>query len=107
MTADGTIKLSDAARLAGVKTRRMPTKLYKRLAAASWKLHVPNVEAPPGQIDFLLYPWIASNEKLKAELDWTPRYTSRETFEITMRAKGLLASEAASVVAPQPAAPVA
>ena len=49
VTADGTIKLSDAARLAGVKTRRMPTKLYKRLAAASWKLHVPNVEAPPGR----------------------------------------------------------
>ena len=37
----------------------------------------------------MLHPWIASNEKLKSELGWTPRYTSRETFEITMRAKGL------------------
>jgi hypothetical protein len=27
-----------------------------------------------------------SNEKLKKTLGWTPRYTSRETFEIAMRA---------------------
>ena len=67
----------------------MPLKLYRRMAAASWKLRLPNVEAPPGQIEFVLHPWIASNEKLKSELGWTPRYTSRETFEITMRAKGL------------------
>jgi UDP-glucose 4-epimerase len=107
VTADGTIKLSEAARLAGLKTRKMSTKLYRRLAAASWKLHLPKVEAPPGQIDFLLYPWIASNEKLKAELNWTPRYTSRETFEITMRSKGLLAAKSAPVVAPPPPAPVA
>jgi hypothetical protein len=47
-------------------------------------------EAPPGQIDFALYPWIVSNEKLTKTLDWAPRYSSRETFEITMRAQGLL-----------------
>jgi UDP-glucose 4-epimerase len=107
LTGDGTIKLSEAARLAGLKTRKMPTKLYRRIATAAWRLHLPNVEAPPGQIDFLLYPWIASNEKLKAELGWTPRYTSRETFEITMRAKGLLARGGETIAAPPPAVPVA
>ena len=66
----------------------------------------------PGQIEFVLHPWIASNEKLKSELGWTPRYTSRETFEITMRAKGLAPpapqdSEAAPVPAPPEATPVA
>jgi UDP-glucose 4-epimerase len=107
LTADGTIKLSEAARLAGLKTRSMSTRVYRGIAKTAWALHLPNVEAPPGQIDFLLYPWIASNEKLKAELDWTPRYTSRETFEITMRAKGIHAGggEAASVT--PPAVPVA
>jgi hypothetical protein len=89
----------------------MPLKRYRRIAAASWKLRLPNVEAPPGQIEFVLHPWIASNEKLKTELGWTPRYTSRETFEITMRAKGVGApagdGEPAPVPAPPPAAPVA
>jgi nucleoside-diphosphate-sugar epimerase len=43
---------------------------------------------PPGQIDFAVHPWIVSNEKLKRETGWSPRYTSRETFQITMRAHG-------------------
>ncbi len=89
--------------------RKISYKLYRRLAAASWKMHLPNVEAPPGQLEFVRYPWIASNEKLKSELDWSPRYTSRETFEIALRAKGVLgpaASPQQTATAP-PAAPVA
>jgi UDP-glucose 4-epimerase len=107
LTADGTIKLSEAARLAGLKTRALSTRMYRRIAKAAWALHLPNVEAPAGQIDFMLYPWIASNEKIKAELDWTPRYTSRETFEVTMRAKGMLARDAETVPVTPPAVPVA
>jgi UDP-glucose 4-epimerase len=107
LTADGTIKLSEAARLAGLKTRKMSTRLYRRIARAAWRLHLPGVEAPPGQIDFLLYPWIASNEKLKADLGWTPRYTSRETFEITMRAKSIPRDGREVVAPPPPAVPVA
>ena len=112
LTGDGTIKLSEAARIAGLKKRKMSLKVYKRIAKASWRLRLPRVEAPPGQIEFLVHPWIASNEKRKAELNWTPRYTSRETFEATMRAKGIgetpLASEdTPAVPAPPPAAPVA
>jgi UDP-glucose 4-epimerase len=112
LTADGTVKMSEAAAIAGKKVRKIPLKLYRRMAAASWKLRLRNVEAPPGQIEFVLHPWIASNEKLKSELGWAPRYTSRETFEITMRAKGLAPpapqdSEAASVPAPPEATPVA
>ena len=107
LTADGTIKLSECARLAGLKTRKISSRLYKRIAKTAWALHLPKVEAPPGQIDFILYPWIASNEKLKAELGWTPRYTSRETFEITMRAKGILAGGGETVAVPPPAVPVA
>ena len=108
LTADGTIKLSEAARLAGLKTRKMSTRLYRRIAKTAWALRLPNVEAPAGQIDFMLYPWIASNEKIKRELDWTPKYTSRETFEITMRAKGLAAGGAESgTPAAPPAVPVA
>ena len=56
LTADGTIKMSEAAAIAGKKMRKMPLKLYRRIAAASWKLRLPNVEAPPGQIEFVLHP---------------------------------------------------
>jgi UDP-glucose 4-epimerase len=110
LTADGTMKLSECARIAGVKTRKMPLRLYRRIAKTAWRLRLPNVEAPPGQIDFLVHPWLASNEKIKAELDWIPRYTSRETFELTMRAKGIGTGESTSgpaVPTPPPPAPVA
>jgi UDP-glucose 4-epimerase len=109
VTGDGTVKLSEAAQLAGLKVRKISYKLYRRMAAATWKLHLPTVEAPPGQLDFVRHPWIASNEKLKRELDWTPRYTSRETFEIALRAKGVLGAEASPQQTPAapPAAPVA
>jgi UDP-glucose 4-epimerase len=111
LTADGTIRLSEAARIAGVKARKMPLRVYRAIAATAWRLRLPNAEAPPGQIDFLLYPWIAANDKIKSELDWTPRYTSRETFELTMRAKGKgVGADVEAphhVPAPPPPAPVA
>jgi UDP-glucose 4-epimerase len=100
LTGDGTVKLSESAQIAGLKSRRVPYGLYRRIASAMWRMRVPRAEAPPGQLDFSRYPWIASNEKIKRELDWTPRYTSRETFEIAVRAKRTT-SEAAPVPAPQ------
>jgi UDP-glucose 4-epimerase len=88
LSPEGLMTLRECAELLGTKVRRMPLRAYRGLARAMWRTRMS--EAPPGQIDFALYPWVVSNEKLKKTLDWTPRYTSRETFEITMRAQGLL-----------------
>jgi UDP-glucose 4-epimerase len=103
LTADGTVSNSEGAALAGVKPRTVRAKVYRRIGAALWRLRFPRVEAPPGQMDFSLYPWIASNEKIKRELDWQPRFTSRETFEAALRAKGKLAATGAGSSAPEPA----
>jgi UDP-glucose 4-epimerase len=98
LTGNGTVCMSEAAEIAGLKSRRVPFAVYRRIASALWRLHVPRAEAPPGQLDFLRFPWLASNEKLKSELAWSPRYTSRETFEITVRAKQLGAQREAAVL---------
>jgi hypothetical protein len=63
-----------------------------RLAGLMWKLR--QSETPPGNLHFAIHPWLVSNEKLKRETGWRPSYTSRETFEITMRAHGRLPAEA-------------
>ena len=73
----------------------MPLWLYRTLAKLAWRLR--QSEAPAGGIDFELYPWILSNEKVKKTLDWTPRYSSRETFLIAMRAQGKLPPDAPAV----------
>ena len=84
---DDTISVDEATRLAGLKRRRVPLGLYTRFAGLMWRLR--QSEAPPGSIAFAVHPWIVSNARLR-EAGWEPRHTSRETFEITMRARGKL-----------------
>ena len=88
LSPDGLMTLRECAELLETPIRKMPIWLYRTIAKVLWRLRLS--EAPPGQIDFALYPWIVSNEKIKATLGWTPKHTSRETFEITMRAHGKL-----------------
>jgi hypothetical protein len=72
----------------GVPIRKMPMFAYRLLAKVMWALRVS--EAPPGQIAFAVHPWVVSNEKLKRETGWSPRYTAQQAFEVTMRAHGKL-----------------
>ena len=97
------LPLRECAQLLDTRVVRMPVRVYRALAKAVWRLRLG--EAPPGGIDFELYPWILSNEKVKKTLDWTPRYSSRETFLIAMRAQGRLPAEDAPAAVPEPSEP--
>lgn len=94
VAGDGAMTLRQCAEVIGLPVRRVPRRLYWRLAAALWRLRLS--EAPPGYLHFVVNPWMVSNAKLKATLGWEPRYTSRETFEHTMRSRGLLERPAAA-----------
>ncbi|HKF80245.1 MAG TPA: NAD-dependent epimerase/dehydratase family protein [Thermoleophilaceae bacterium] len=87
VAGDGLMTLRECAELAGNPIRRMPLGAYRLLGRIFWALHV--AEAPPGQLEFAIHPWVVSADKLKGT-GWKPRHTSRETFEITMRAHGKL-----------------
>jgi len=102
VAADGTMTWQECADMIGLKTRNISYRTAYRLYDWAWKLRLPRVDAPAGVLGTVRYPWIVSNEKLKAETGWAPKYDARETFELTMRAKGKLPAGAA---APQ-AAPV-
>jgi UDP-glucose 4-epimerase len=88
---DRALTMRQCAELIGSPIRRLPMSAYRGLVRAMWAAR-PSA-APPGQIDFAVHPWIVSNEKLKRETGWSPRYTSWETFEIAMRAHGKLPPE--------------
>lgn len=103
IAADGTMNLRECADVIGLKRRRVPRSIYWRLAALLWRVRLS--ETPPGNIHFALHPWVVSNDKIKQALDWQPRYTTRETFDITMRARGLMNGDAAGG-RPEIAAPV-
>jgi UDP-glucose 4-epimerase len=103
LSPDGLMTRRECAELLDTRVIRLPVWLYRALAKAYWRLRLS--EVPVGAIDFELYPWIVSNEKLKKTLDWKPRYTSRETFEIAMRAQGKLPPAEQPAAAPEPAEP--
>jgi UDP-glucose 4-epimerase len=84
VAGDGVMTGRECAELIGTPIRKMPLKVYRGLARAMWRLR--QAEAPPGAIEFALHSWLLSNEKLKQTTGWRPRHSTRETFEITMRA---------------------
>jgi UDP-glucose 4-epimerase len=91
VAGDGTMKMRECAELIGSPVRKLPLRVYRGMAKAMWAARAS--EAPPGQIEFALHPWIVSANKLKLTTGWQPRHTSRETFEITMRTHGKLPPE--------------
>jgi UDP-glucose 4-epimerase len=91
VAGDGVMGAAECAALIGLPRRRVPLGLMRRFASMMWRLRAS--ESPPGSLEFALHPWLVSNEKLKRETGWRPRYSSRETFEITMRAHGKLGGE--------------
>jgi UDP-glucose 4-epimerase len=103
VAGEGTMLTTECADAIGMKRRRVPLGAYRRLVAAMWKLR--QAETPPGNIEFVIHPWVVSTEKLERTTGWSPRHTSRATFEITMRARGALPADGAGVK-PELAAPV-
>jgi UDP-glucose 4-epimerase len=102
VAGDGAMSVDECASLVGLPRRRVPLRGYRRFASLMWRLRAS--EAPPGSLDFAVYPWIVSNAKLKDVAGWTPRFSSRETFEITMRAHGKLPADGPAAAVPTPAA---
>jgi UDP-glucose 4-epimerase len=101
LAGDGRMTWRECADLIGLKTREMKFSTVYRIYNVAWKLHAPNIEAPAGNLHFIRHSWIVSNEKLKATTGWKPAFETRETFELTMRAKGLMAgSPAVSAATP-------
>jgi UDP-glucose 4-epimerase len=92
VAGDGTLRWGESAEMIGLKTRRISMRTVRRIYAAAWALRLPRVESPPGNINFIRYPWVVSNDKLKSEIGWEPSADTRQVFVETMYAKGLTAT---------------
>ncbi|MDX6651756.1 MAG: UDP-glucose 4-epimerase [Solirubrobacterales bacterium] len=90
IAGDGILSYRESAEMIGQRVSEMSLARAYKLYKILWALRFPGVEAPAGVVKTGRYPWLVSNEKLKAATGWQPRHTSRETFELAMRAKGKL-----------------
>ena len=105
VAGEGTLSWRESGEMIGLRTRVMSLRSLRRIYGAAWALHLPRVEAPPGNLNFIRYPWIVSNEKLKATIGWRPSADTREVFVETMFAKGLIPTPPPRREAPAPTSP--
>ncbi len=64
----------------------IPLQILRTLLWLQWKLHIS--EAPSGYLDFVAYPFVASNEKIK-ELGYVPEFSTIDALLSLKRKKSL------------------
>jgi UDP-glucose 4-epimerase len=84
---EGLVTTRELAAIQRKRTVKVPARVVAGLLWGVKKLRLLDYQLPPGVIDFYRYPWVASGDKAKAELAFTPRHTSRECFEIILARK--------------------
>ena len=77
VASDGEIQYTQIAALAGRRTITLPDKMLRFLMGFSWGLRLQN-ESPASGLEFIKYPPIVSTEKLKREVGFQFRYSSRD-----------------------------
>lgn len=82
LTADGTMTFDDMLRILGNWPLKLPVWLLWPINEIMWRLRMTFMtEFPSPCLNMIRYPWIASNAKVKKELGYSFRYTTREAFE--------------------------
>ncbi|MCW5829913.1 MAG: NAD-dependent epimerase/dehydratase family protein [Deltaproteobacteria bacterium] len=84
---EGTVDSYELARIQKKRAVKMPYFIAYAMVWATWKTKALPFSMPPGILDFYRYPWIASGEKARRELDFTPKFSSRQCFEIILERK--------------------
>jgi len=82
LTADGTMTFDEMLRILGNWSLKLPVWLLWPINEIMWRLRMTFMtEFPSPCLNMIRYPWIASNAKVKEELGYSFRYTTREAFE--------------------------
>lgn len=83
LAGDGTLTLSEIARITGTPYVAVPPRL---LRAALWLLQKLNVTPHgPEQVLFLQYRPVLDNRKLKEEFGYQPQMTTEEVFRFFLQ----------------------
>ena len=84
VAGDGLLRYSDVARLAKRRMMALPRGMLAALMNATWSLRLQS-ESPSAGLDFIAYPWVASNERWKRETGFSYRYSSEEAIAAYVR----------------------
>ncbi len=84
---DGVMRISQLAKMCGAKLLKLPEPLVYLSADLLFFLGLYPVSSH--WLPLLSHPILVSNDKLKS-LGWSPRYSTKETAELTLRSKGMV-----------------
>ncbi|MDQ7054790.1 MAG: SDR family oxidoreductase [candidate division KSB1 bacterium] len=91
LAGDGALPLPQLAKLMGKPYLALPAGLVR---AALWLLRrLRLTQYGPEQVDFIRYRPVLSNQRLKEEFGYTPRFTSEAAFLEFLRQRGLMRKE--------------
>ncbi len=76
----GTVRWSELVKMARKRLLRFSPLVAYGLTNLAWKLRLQN-DAPGVGLDFVRWPWTVSTEKLRNELGYEFKYTSRQALE--------------------------
>src|SRR5439155_252720 len=77
LSADGWLSADEVVALSGKKRVELPEAVAFSMAERLWKTGLTT--APPGELHYLMHPWVVDSSKLRAA-GWTPRYSNREAL---------------------------
>jgi UDP-glucose 4-epimerase len=82
LAAEDTMTFDEMVHILGNWLIKLPPSIMSPMNNLMWLLRMKCItEFPSSALNMVLHPWIASNEKIKKELNYTFRYTTREAFE--------------------------
>jgi UDP-glucose 4-epimerase len=79
VAGDGTLKYSEVARMLHKGLLKLPAKLLELLISFAWATHVQSA-APAGCLKFIQYAPVISTAKLKRELGYKFKYSSKQAL---------------------------
>lgn len=83
VAADGWLTGDEVIELSGKKRIELPEAVAFSLAERLWRVGL--TEAPPGELHYVMHPWVVDNAKLK-EAGWAPRHSNRDALLETLEA---------------------
>jgi nucleoside-diphosphate-sugar epimerase len=82
VTSEGWLSFDEVTALLDRKVVEVPEEVAFSLAERLWDLGIG--EAPPGQVHYLMHPWVLSVDKLVAT-GWRPKHSNRDALTETVQ----------------------
>ena len=84
VAGQGVIRWSEMSRMLGRKLVALPAPLLSAATEAAWALRIQS-DSPSNGLNFIRYRWTVSTERIRRELGFSARYSSREAWESFVR----------------------